>query len=577
MSAFAARLPGGLRRKPVAAGIASMFALAAPHAALASSTWNVTSCADSGAGSLRAVIAAPTTLSGDTVSLASLSCPGGDIALTSSSISIGQNSLKIVGPGKDALRIDAATMLSFDRVFTHSGTGTLDVRDVAFGHGSIYRFGAGETALGGCIYSKGDVYLRGVGLAVCSAVSVQDSARGGAVYAKGDLTIDQSMIRYNGAFTGAAGSKQAFGGGLAAHGALTVTGSTITGNEVNAPNAVAGGGGAWAAGNATLKNSVVVSGNEASSDNGTATGGGLFVQGNLEFNYGVLSGNTASLTSNGSGCGGGGANVLGNFSAKYSTIDSNVASGPVLQTSSGGVAARGNIRIEASTISNNSASGIGGGLYASDAGAVNAELFLRNATISGNHANWIGGISSTHKTNSFYNSTIAFNTADAGTIAAYYLSPGVQIGAFFQDVTAKFQSSIISNNTAAGAEDDLGTRFVTHAVQVTITDSLLRASSNPQLPTNPACPLLGPLRDNGGLTKTHALMSKSPAIDAGNDDLINPNTLSTWGHDQRGPMLVNGVRDYVRASGIDADIGAYEVQKDDVVFNATFDGCLAVP
>jgi hypothetical protein len=59
-------------------------------------------------------------------------------------------------------------------------------------------------------------------------------------------------------------------------------------------------------------------------------------------------------------------------------------------------------------------------------------------------------------------------------------------------------------------------------------------------------PLLGPLQDNGGPTKTMALLPGSPAIDAGDNT-----DASDW--DQRGPgfpRIVNGI----------IDIGAYEVQ-----------------
>ncbi|MEZ6086558.1 MAG: choice-of-anchor Q domain-containing protein [Pirellulaceae bacterium] len=48
--------------------------------------------------------------------------------------------------------------------------------------------------------------------------------------------------------------------------------------------------------------------------------------------------------------------------------------------------------------------------------------------------------------------------------------------------------------------------------------------------------LLGPLADNGGPTPTHALLTGSPAIDAGNNTLANApggNDLTT---DQRAPV-----------------------------------------
>ena len=65
-------------------------------------------------------------------------------------------------------------------------------------------------------------------------------------------------------------------------------------------------------------------------------------------------------------------------------------------------------------------------------------------------------------------------------------------------------------------------------------------------------PMLGPLADNGGPTKTHALLVGSSAIDAG-----NPAALAGAGgvpfYDQRGPPIG-------RVSGGRIDIGAVERQ-----------------
>jgi len=84
--------------------------------------------------------------------------------------------------------------------------------------------------------------------------------------------------------------------------------------------------------------------------------------------------------------------------------------------------------------------------------------------------------------------------------------------------------------------------------------------------------LLGPLANNGGLTQTHALLSGSQAIGAGNNN-------SLFFFDQRGTAIVNGTLDYARVSGAppQADIGAYEVQEGEIVFNAGFEGCPALP
>jgi hypothetical protein len=66
---------------------------------------------------------------------------------------------------------------------------------------------------------------------------------------------------------------------------------------------------------------------------------------------------------------------------------------------------------------------------------------------------------------------------------------------------------------------------------------------------DPVDPLLGPLADNGGPTFTMALLHGSPALDAGDDGLLQkPYNLKT---DQRG---------FARESGQHVDIGAFEFQ-----------------
>jgi len=61
-------------------------------------------------------------------------------------------------------------------------------------------------------------------------------------------------------------------------------------------------------------------------------------------------------------------------------------------------------------------------------------------------------------------------------------------------------------------------------------------------------PMLGPLQDNGGSTYTHALLTGSPAIDAG-----DPNFTLPLGYDQRGSG-------FQRVFNGRVDIGAFEVQ-----------------
>jgi hypothetical protein len=60
------------------------------------------------------------------------------------------------------------------------------------------------------------------------------------------------------------------------------------------------------------------------------------------------------------------------------------------------------------------------------------------------------------------------------------------------------------------------------------------------------------------------------AIDTGNYVFGGPDSF-----DQRGSAAVSGSNNYERVSGLTlkADIAAHEVQQDDVVFDADFEGC----
>ncbi len=144
-----------------------------------------------------------------------------------------------------------------------------------------------------------------------------------------------------------------------------------------------------------------------------------------------------------------------------------------------------------------------------------------------------------------------------------YYGAGLALAGNGHAVTATIQSSMISNNTFAPDTTDYDfTATGSFTIASASANNLVRASAADSLPAGSfisACPLLGPLRDNGGPTPTHALLSHSSGIDQGNNIADLP-------VDQRGAP-------YTRVSGVRADIGAYEVQKNDIVFNSGFDGC----
>lgn len=529
------------RRKQLAVCVASIFALSAPAISLAATSWPVTSCADNGPGSLRDVIGAVTTLSGDTVDLSGLTgnnaCANSKISLSTGDIVVTQTNLTIRGPGAGVLTIDGSGShfsSLYPRLLTHTGTGTLTIKDLSLKYGYIYH--VNYKTPGGCVYSDGNVDLFNVQAKYCQVQSSNLAAEGGAIYAKGNVRLFSSTVAKN---------------------------STSSGNSSSR------GGGVFAKGDIYLKNSFVGSNTAIVGGNGKANGGGIFSAGQATIKYSTLSGNSVASTSAYSSVYGGGASVTGNLGAKYSTISANQATSSFGNAVGGGILANSNVTIDHSTISDNTSNGSYGGIDAFAQSPAGKTFLMRNSTISGNSATSnSGGIYVNSGTAGFYNSTIAFNTSGL-------TAPGVMLSASIAPVSATLRSNLISNNSySGGGDNDLDTRGGP-TFNSSPANNLIRVTFAAGLPgdTSHACPYLGPLRRNGGLTRTHALMSKSPAIDNGNDDLIDPVTQLPYLYEQRGGSSINGGFDYLRVSGPAADIGAYEVQQDDVVFNTTFDGC----
>ena len=168
------------RRKPLAAAcLATFFCVTAPAVSVAATNWTVDTCADANAGSgtngsLR--YAAANAVSGDTIDLASLACSA--ISLATGSVTLPQTDIAVKGPGKGALVISGDD----DRVFRHTGHGTLKLYDLTVADG-YYHPSLGVKATGGCIHSNGQVYLQNVGVHACRAAAVGAAARGGGVYA----------------------------------------------------------------------------------------------------------------------------------------------------------------------------------------------------------------------------------------------------------------------------------------------------------------------------------------------------------------------------------------------------------
>ena len=267
-------------------------------------------------------------------------------------------------------------------------------------------------------------------------------------------------------------------------------------------------------------------------------------------NYGTASIKDSVISGNSEG---------GVFNRGTLTIDnSSISDNQVPQFyyyAAGGVTNRGTLIIENSTISGNG-SRYGGGIVNYNT------LTIENSTISGNMAPFSGGGLINRGTATIQNSTISGNTASqspssgggvvnygsvtfshtliAGNRAA--ASPEIQNGGPSCSLNPSRCRVIANNFNLLGANGNSGiTGFTPGPTDITPSVSLAQ--------------IIGPLRNNGGPTQTHALVAGSPAIDAG-----NPNGCLTQ-TDQRGlPRAFDGNRD---GSAV-CDIGAFELNAQDL-------------
>jgi hypothetical protein len=151
----------------------------------------------------------------------------------------------------------------------------------------------------------------------------------------------------------------------------------------------------------------------------------------------------------------------------------------------------GTAKITNTTLSQNFATNGNGGAIFNNAGA---NLTLGNCTVAQNSASGNGGGIQNLGTLNLKNSIIALNTATLGRNV--------------------FSSGGGASSSGYNMSNDDGGGFLNAVGDQVNTD-----------------PILGPLKNNGGLTYTHAPLSNSPAIDTGKD--LGADGLAT-GRDQRG-------------------------------------------
>jgi hypothetical protein len=230
-------------------------------------------------------------------------------------------------------------------------------------------------------------------------------------------------------------------------------------------------------------------------------------------------------------------------------------------------------------VSNNvTIDGNGGGIF-SDGG----ELTVRDSTVSGNQTGagaFGGGIAVLGGTPKITNSTISGNSAvgegegggifssggaltiTAGTVSNN--SAGRGGGIRVSGGTVALRGSIVAGNSAGFLGPDLSGAVTSQGFNLVgdNADATVTPATGDQIGTalSPVNPQLGPLRNNGGPTQTHALLAGSPALDAGDDSVTgSPLNLS---NDQRGLPRRHGAR---------VDIGAFESQPRTITVTNTND------
>ena len=228
------------------------------------------------------------------------------------------------------------------------------------------------------------------------------------------------------------------------------------------------------------------------------------------------------------------------------------------KTFAGGVQNQGDLTLREVTVKGNTGNGNGVGGIFGRGGTLN----LIDSTVSGNSAPSIGGLYQLGGVANITNSTISSNKTtsqagfSSGVVADEAALVNIRNSTIVSNESARLGGGILTstgttvlvkNTIVAGNSQDncdtaqFGGAISSQGNNISSDDSCNFTQPTDKRNTNPR---LGPLTNNGGPTDTHALLKRSPAINAGGAPF--PTT------DQRG---------VTRPQGSASDIGAFEKQK----------------
>lgn len=331
--------------------------------------------------------------------------------------------------------------------------------------------------------------------------------------------------------------------------AVTMEQLTLTGGKATGTTATDRGGSMLITDEAVTLSKMNITGNEAATAGGAISVNAI---GDLTIVDSTLSGNAAKGTT-----GTGGAVYMGAFYVTSFTLTRSTVSANTSTRNGGGLVLRGTVLIQDSTIDNNTATDAttafvhGGGVFF-NGNPSRSGWVIRNSTISGNVTKDSGGgigFTATSASLLVQNSTITNNTANTTSLNNGTGGGGIAVvSTSVGSSSVTLDSTIVAGNFSGNDNDDIATAstLIANFSAVGVPTMIGGGTSVYNGGVNGTAPLLAPLDFYGGPTRTHALQSGSPMLNAGS----NPAGLT---FDQRGTGFPR-----VTGSPLQADIGAFE-------------------